>query len=350
MPKVSVIVPIYNVEAYLPACLDSVCAQTLRDIEIVLVDDGSPDGCGAICEAYAARDERIRVIHQENRGLSGARNAGIEAAAGQYLCFIDSDDWIDPDMLEKLYRGVTENDAQICSCDAMIEEDDGTHTTATRQMHDTMRTGLIEYGKVRLDRFMENEYGRRAPVEVCFSMFSRACIDAVGLRFLSLKRVLAEDWPFSLCYYAQVKRGYYLNEPLYHYRMRQDSIMHKPLQPDRLNKWLHFVLEVRQFYKKNGACRQPSWYYAKMVWGYVLRCANRQTPEQIREMLDALDAESLACLRRSLVRLLFGKAGNYYLRKFNMRGRAALYQKLMWLLMLLGKYDKPIRTNLASAQ
>lgn len=100
--KISVIVPVYNVEAYLPRCVESILAQTYRNLEIFLVDDGTKDNCGAICDAYARQDSRVRVIHKENGGLSSARNAGIDASTGEYLSFVDSDDWIEPDMYEKM--------------------------------------------------------------------------------------------------------------------------------------------------------------------------------------------------------------------------------------------------------
>ena len=94
---ISVIVPVYNVEAFLPRCVDSILAQTYENLEIILVDDGSPDGCGTICDGYAAKDNRVKVIHKENGGLSSARNTGLESAAGEYITFVDSDDWIEPD-------------------------------------------------------------------------------------------------------------------------------------------------------------------------------------------------------------------------------------------------------------
>ena len=89
---VSIIVPIYKVESYLPKCIDSILVQTYTDFELILVDDGSPDNCGIICDAYAEKDKRVRVIHQKNAGVSAARNAGIEAAKGEYISFIDGDD------------------------------------------------------------------------------------------------------------------------------------------------------------------------------------------------------------------------------------------------------------------
>ena len=115
-PMISIIVPVYNVESYLADCVDSITAQTFKDIEIILVDDGSPDSCGQICDDYAKTDKRIRVIHKQNGGLSDARNAGIQLASGRYLGFIDSDDYIATDMFERLYNSIIETDSDIAMC------------------------------------------------------------------------------------------------------------------------------------------------------------------------------------------------------------------------------------------
>ena len=114
--KVSIVLPIYNVEKYLRRCIDSVINQTLREIEIILVDDGSPDDCGQICDEYCKKDERIKVIHQKNRGLSAARNSGIEIATSEYICFIDSDDYIEKDMIEYLYNNAKKYNTDITCC------------------------------------------------------------------------------------------------------------------------------------------------------------------------------------------------------------------------------------------
>ena len=102
-PEISVIVPVYRVEKYLNDCIDSILAQTFADFELILVDDGSPDSCPALCDAAAAKDSRIRVIHQKNRGLSGARNAGLDIARGRWAAFVDSDDMLLPQALEKAH-------------------------------------------------------------------------------------------------------------------------------------------------------------------------------------------------------------------------------------------------------
>ena len=113
MPEISVIVPVYKVQEFLPACLGSLAAQTFRDFELILVDDGSPDGCGAICDAWAGRDGRVRVLHKQNGGLSSARNAGLKIARGRYIAFVDADDLVLPDYLETLYTAIRRDRADL---------------------------------------------------------------------------------------------------------------------------------------------------------------------------------------------------------------------------------------------
>lgn len=120
MPEISVIVPVYKVEPYLRRCVDSILAQTFSDIEVILVDDGSPDGCPAICDEYAWLDKRVKVIHQKNGGLSAARNAGLDwvfaNSDSQWISFVDSDDWVHPQFLEYLHRAAVESNVEISMC------------------------------------------------------------------------------------------------------------------------------------------------------------------------------------------------------------------------------------------
>ncbi len=116
MCEISIIVPVYKVEPYLRKCVDSILAQTFTDFEVILVDDGSPDNSGKICDEYASKDSRVRVIHKENGGLSSARNAGIDVARGKYLGFVDSDDYIEKDMYELLYDNIVKEQADLSIC------------------------------------------------------------------------------------------------------------------------------------------------------------------------------------------------------------------------------------------
>lgn len=117
MPKLSIIVPVYKVEQYINKCIDSILNQTFTDFELILVDDGSTDNCGKICDKYAKKDERVRVIHKENSGLSDARNTGIEVATGEIIGFIDSDDWIEPCMYAEMLNYMEENNLDIVCAD-----------------------------------------------------------------------------------------------------------------------------------------------------------------------------------------------------------------------------------------
>lgn len=115
-PKISVIVPVYKVEEYLEECIESLVNQTMKEIEIILVDDGSPDHCGAICDQYAQKYSNITVIHQKNGGLSCARNQGLSIAKGEYISFVDSDDYVKENMLETLYNACMKNHTKMAAC------------------------------------------------------------------------------------------------------------------------------------------------------------------------------------------------------------------------------------------
>lgn len=146
-PKISIIVPVYKVEKYIHKCIDSILNQTFEDFELILVDDGSPDKCGEICDEYAKKDNRVVVIHKENGGLSSARNAGIDISTGEYIGFIDSDDYIEVDMYELLYSLCEEHSCDIASCSSIIYFQDrivvnGGHKLEIHNKKEAMKTML----------------------------------------------------------------------------------------------------------------------------------------------------------------------------------------------------------------
>ena len=124
-PEISVIVPVYKVERFLPACIDSLLAQTFADFELILVDDGSPDGCPVLCDAAAEKDNRVRVLHKPNGGVSTARNAGLDMARGKWIAFVDSDDSVQPDYLEKMYTAARAVGADIALCGGQCVDEEG---------------------------------------------------------------------------------------------------------------------------------------------------------------------------------------------------------------------------------
>ena len=128
-PEISIIVPVYKVEKYLNECIDSILAQTFTDFELILVDDGSPDNCPALCDAAAAKDSRIRVVHKPNGGVSTARNAGLDAVRGNWISFIDPDDSVDKTFLEKMHRAAVQSGAEVASCNVLYLEADGSRSS-----------------------------------------------------------------------------------------------------------------------------------------------------------------------------------------------------------------------------
>lgn len=197
MPKISVIVPMYKVEAYLPMCVASIREQSLEDIEIILVDDESPDNCGEMAEDYARVDERIRVVHQPNGGLGPARNAGLEVASGEFVSFVDSDDWIEPDMCERLYETALATNAEIVYT--------GMKTVVcgeTGQLYEQPYAGRTFVGPSEIYEFRRSFFGS-APsrvkidpvtVSACVAIYNRDLIERYGLRFTNVQ---SEDSIFN---------------------------------------------------------------------------------------------------------------------------------------------------------
>ncbi len=173
-PLLSIIVPVYKVENYLPKCIDSILAQTFTDFELILVDDGSPDDCPALCDAAAEKDARVRVIHQKNGGLSAARNAGLDAARGAWIGFVDSDDYIAPEMYEVLYQAVQSTGADLALCDYAEVDEAG---TPCPQMHVS-----LSGGELTGQELLKRASGR------WFSSRGTSCTAAPSLRSCATRR------------------------------------------------------------------------------------------------------------------------------------------------------------------
>jgi len=150
-PKVSVIVPVYNAEKYLHRCVDSLLAQSFTDFEVLLVDDGSPDHSGEICDAYARKDSRVKVFHKENGGVSSARQCGLDNAVGEYTIHVDPDDWVKPDMLEELYNKAKEEDADMVICDYYLD--------GIQRKYVNQRPSSCDYQKVLYDLMFRKLHG-----------------------------------------------------------------------------------------------------------------------------------------------------------------------------------------------
>ena len=213
MELISVIVPIYKVEAYLDRCVQSITAQTYKNLEIILVDDGSPDGCGAICDGWAEKDSRVRVIHKENGGLSDARNAGLAVASGSLIAFIDSDDTVDPRFLEAMYSAMTAAGAEAAECSISHVDENG-------------RVLRVEPVAPE-DRMDRPEALRRLVMEdgiyttAWNKLYRRSLLD--GLTFPVGKLNEDEFWTYRV--YDRISTLAVVRDPLYNYLHRGSSII-----------------------------------------------------------------------------------------------------------------------------
>lgn len=236
MPKVSVIIPVYNNEKYLEECLNSILKQTLSDMEIICVDDGSTDGSPLILDEYARKDSRIHAIHQENRGVVAARNIGFQNAKGDYVGFVDSDDWIESDMYEKLYSLAAQSGADMVCSGYYLE---GAYTTFHA---DTIHEGKYEDEKLTALRnnaiynFERREVGIRA--SICCKLFAGDFIKGV-LCNIPETLIVSEDKMCVVRAVLEAKTILVTHEGYYHYRINQNSTVHTPN-----TEYLSYVNEV----------------------------------------------------------------------------------------------------------
>lgn len=245
-PKVSIILPVYGVERFLPRCMESVLNQTLRDIEIIMVDDGSPDKCPKMCDDYARQDNRIKVIHKQNGGLGYARNSGLDVVTGEYVAFLDSDDFVELDAYETLYTAAKAQDADAVFADSYVECPDGKwekRQFASKQV-------LLEGDRLQsftLDMIAGGEgvkADRPYPMSVWRLIYKREIIEQNHIRFISEREVVSEDLPFQIDFFLVANNVLLLPYTFYHYCLNGTSLTStfKDVKYDRFKK-LHYILK-----------------------------------------------------------------------------------------------------------
>lgn len=228
-PLISVIVPVYKVEPYLRKCVDSILAQTYRNLEVILVDDGSPDGCPAICDEYAVKDSRVKVIHKDNGGLSDARNAGMDVASGDYLMFVDSDDWIEENSIEALLSAAQKYDAQITIGGTRRVEDGTFKVLKSDEIGDSSE--IVITGTQAMKSFFENgcaAWGR---------LYRRETHD--GIKFPVGE--INEDEAIVLALLDRCHTVVQISSVIYNYRCRPESITTSTFTEKKLAWYRHCV-------------------------------------------------------------------------------------------------------------
>ncbi|MBQ8527164.1 MAG: glycosyltransferase [Lachnospiraceae bacterium] len=235
-PLISVIIPVYEVEKYLKRAVDSVLKQTYTNLEIILVDDGSPDGCPAICDAYAAKEARVRVIHKENGGLSDARNAGIDVAGGDYIAFLDSDDYYAPCFIEVLYEELCKADAQVALC--RYEVTDALDVAQGPDFEKVMRdyhAGKIEKRVYSREEMLLNQYDAKCCDATYFIVaWNKLYKTSLFKNVRYPKGKIHEDEATTYRVFDKIIRGVYVNAPLYAYYSMPGSITRAKFHIKRL--------------------------------------------------------------------------------------------------------------------
>lgn len=344
-PKLSIIVPVYRVEKYLARCLHSLRNQTLRDIEIILVDDASPDKSPALCDAAAREDKRIKVIHKKNEGAGLARNAGLAQASGTYIGFVDADDYTDVHMFEKLYNAAEKYNADlvlsgVCFVDGTMFSDEGSCVRKSYFTENTCFTAPEDLRMLQLGivgampgESEDSRYG----MSVWKNLFRRDIIQNNQLQFVSEREMLSEDALFMLDYIGCARSAVGIPDTLYYYCRNEYSIS-KSYKADRLDKGLVFLREAEKRLQQTDSphCR----LYLDRFWQAfcrvlctqeILYAAATNTPH--RNLRDRLIS---VCTHEVSVRVL----QSYPIGKLPLRQAVfafAMRHRLYWLQTLIVK-------------
>lgn len=304
MPKVSVIAAVYNTSKYLGDCIDSILSQSYRDIELILVDDGSTDNSPEICREYEAKDGRVRVIRKENRGLGMARNTGIEAARGEYLLFVDSDDTVEDDLVLKALRHAEAADADVCVFGFNTVDTAG--NVLSSFVPGTKKDKLE--GDEILCEFIPDMLGPDirskdksiiiAPSAWSF-FYKKELVDRAGFRFVSEREIISEDVYSHLVLAADIRKVSVIYEPLYNYRVNPSSLTHT-YRADRHTKNAHFYRECEKLcelrsYPKEIKERITEPYIANMIAAIKSACANTKSYSEAKNRLSEICAEPTFC-------------------------------------------------------
>lgn len=273
MHLVSVIVPIYKVERYLARCVDSILNQTYRKLEVILVNDGSPDNCGKICDEYAEKDLRIKVVHKENGGLSSARNAGLEIATGNYIAFVDSDDFISPLMLKIMVDKLEENSADLCICGFQHADENGTFLPQSTE-------GVITDGVMDRKAAFERLDGHYV---VAWNKLYKKELFA-DLRFAEGR--IHEDEFIMHYIFDKCKTIVTVSDMFYFYVQQSGSIMNSSYSIKRLDG-ARAALDRYLFFKNKGE-KKFAERALKRAYGVLVTCLQRLSYWDNREEIDPL--------------------------------------------------------------
>lgn len=330
---ISIIVAVYNIEEYLPRCVDSILAQTYRNLEIILVDDGSSDASGRICDAYAGKDKRIQVIHKKNGGLSDARNAGMDMARGDYIGFVDGDDWIDKDMYRAMYKGCEANNAQVAVCRYKQITKNGIIDASTGNSVLLSKTEALEIYVCGDERYLIYN-------SVWSKLFASKLVK--DMRFPVGKN--SEDIMFTTKAFCHMERCVYLDTAYYNYVLdREGSIMNVKAGERRIQNeipfWREQIAYIGEAGMKELSKKAAYHFYRRMLFYFIDFMENKQTRVYAKEIIRQLREE------KETIRSIYG--ADYIASGDKVRMKLALWAPApyYYIVRIYDRYIIPLRSR-----
>ena len=272
-PDVSIIVPVYKTERYLRKCIDSLISQTLKNIEIIIVDDGSPDNSGIICDEYAKKDDRIKVVHKENQGLGMARNTGLENATGKYIGFVDSDDYVMPQMYEVLFNAANAEDYELALSGIRFVGGNMFSESETKEKEYFTEKKIFKKDSVKelmlgtIGALPEEPDDSRYGVSVCKNIFLRESLIKNRMRFQSERDVLSEDTLFMIEFISHINSAIGVPGTRYCYQ-RNESSLSKAYREDRPERTFKYLAELERMLKAMIPRSEYKIYFNRLVQGF----------------------------------------------------------------------------------
>lgn len=298
---VSIIVPVYNVKKYLRECLDSLLRQSYRNIEVIMIDDGSTDGSGEICDEYAERYEHFLVYHKQNGGLGMARNTGLEHISGQYVTFLDSDDYLEPTYVEALCRGMGKQRVDMCK-GGFRRVTDAKRVVLTRQYKDECYLGKTA-GERLLPRMIGSSPSRHDSVEmcVCGGLYNNAIIQKHHIRFSSERELISEDMVFNIDYMQYADGACLISDTGYNYRVNGESLTTR-YRADRFEACRRFYLVIKAKLESLGYGRDTILRLQRAFFIYIRMCIAQEDGRRASRTRSSCEKSIKKICEDSLVR------------------------------------------------
>lgn len=327
---ISVIVPVYNVEKYLRKCIDSILNQTYKNIEIVLVDDGSTDASGKICDEYQVNHKNIRVVHKKNDGLGMARNSGMEIIKGDYVTFVDSDDYIDSKLLEIMYNHMQENNLDMCKTGFKKVNDEKKVYKEVRYNNEFFHND--EVGKVLLPRMIGSLPDKKDSIEmcVCAVLYKTSIIKKHGILFPSERVLISEDLVFNIEYMQYANNASTIDFVGYNYRYNPNSLSHK-YKDNRFDMCKFFYENIKERLDKYKYDKNTYYRLDRIFFIYLKMCISQEK----KSISNKSKKDSIEVIKRICSdKLVLDAINDYPIKKMGIK------QKTFLLLIKKQKYKK----------